>query len=570
MSEKKSSCGKWLVVFILLFLIAGGIIVIAGMIALSSGEKIENDSVLKISFNGDIPDTAPVTVFGTPPSTFPETLAAIKDASGNSKIKAILLDIKSPSLGFAKVQELRDTIAIFKKSGKPVYSYFEHCGNGGYYLASSADEIFMIPVGEIHLIGLSMEATFLRGLFDKIGIEPNMMHHGDYKSYSDMFTQTEMPEAMREVSNAILDSIYEQLTSGIAKGRNLPVEDVVGLIDNGPFSSEEALEAKLVDKSIYWDETENYLKEKLGLTDLKFTDLESYIASKKLFKGKGDKIAVVFASGGVVTGKGTESPFGGAPSIASETYSEIFRKLREDDSIKGILLRVDSPGGSGLASDIIWREQFLTASKKPMVVSMGDVAGSGGYYVAMAGDSIVAEPGTITGSIGVVTGKFSMKGLYDWLGVNKVIIKRGRNADMFSDYQGWVENQEEKMNQSMMNFYWSFVDKVAESRGMTREAVDNVAQGRVWTGKQALDIGLIDKLGGLDEAMAILKEKAGISVDAEVKIISYPKPKSFFEMLQEIYSPRQITVKELLEDPEILNPYRDDAYLYLAPQLTIK
>ncbi len=570
MSEKKSSFGKWIIVFILLFLVAGSIAVIATMIAFSSTETIENNSILKITISGDFPDVVPVAIFGDKPVTFSEILATIKDAAGNDKIKAILLDIKGGSPGFAKVQELRDTLVKFKESGKSVYAFFEYCGNGGYYLSTVADEVYMIPVGEIYLVGISMEATFLRGFFDKIGVEPNMMHHGKYKSYSDMFTQTDMPEAMRESYSAILDSIYSQMVKGIATTRNLPEKKVKSIIDNGPFSAEEAVSSKLVDKAMYWDELKDYLMKKYNQKEFTTISLTSYVKSKKLFRGSGDKIAVVIATGGVVSGKGSESPFGGKPSIASETYSEIFRKIREDDSIKGILFRVDSPGGSAIASDVIWREQFLTKNTKPMVVSMGNVAASGGYYISATGDAIVAEPGTITGSIGVVTGKFNMKGLYDWLGINKVILKRGRNADIMSDYQGWIENQEEKMNQSMMSIYWAFVDKVAEGRGMSREAVDAIAQGRIWTGEQALDNGLVDKLGGYEDAMELLKKKAGISDNSSIKIVNYPKSKTFFEIISEMYAPQKLTLKEVLTDPEKLNPFGNEAFLYLSPQFKVK
>lgn len=570
MSERKSSLGKWIVLFVLLFMIVAGIAVITAAVIMTAGEGVDEGSILKVKLSGEIPDDKPPMAFlGHKKVTFPEIIMAVKAAADSPKVDGILLDIHNPVMGFAHIEELRDTVKRFKESGKPVYAYFESTGNGGYYLASAADEIYMPPSGSVYLVGLHMEVPFFRGFLDKIGVTPHLMHYGEYKSASDIFMKEDMPEPMREVENAILDGLYEHMVTGIAEGRGLSNEKVEELIDNGPYNSKRVVQIGLIDELKYKDELIDYLEGKHEQEELKTVSARQVNDEADMYEKGEYKIAVIIATGTIVSGKGRESPFGEA-NIGSDTFTDILKNIREDDSIDGVLFRVDSPGGSAVASDLIWREEKITREKKPIVVSMGDVAASGGYYIAVGADAIVAEPSTITGSIGVVTGKFSTRGLYDWLEINKVSLKRGENADLFSTYQGWVGDQEEKMRQDMMHIYWQFVDRVAEGRGMNPEEVNQLARGRVWTGSQALDRGLIDKLGGVEEALALLKEKANIPADADIKIVKYPKSKSFFEMAFDVYSPRRVTIEDILKNPEILNPFGQERYLALAPEFTVK
>ncbi len=574
MSEKRSSALKWIVILGLIFIIIAGIAAITTAIIYTSGESIKGKTVLQVDLSGDIPEEPPkLNIFGKKKATFPQILGTIDSAAENKKIKALLLNINNPSLGFAHIQELRDTVERFKSdSKKPVYAFFETAGNNTYYLSTCADKVYSLPVGQISLTGIKMEVSFMRGMFENLGIEPQFVRHGKYKSAADTLTKKKMPEPMREAEAAILDSLYKQMTEGIAKGRKYKDTDKVkSLIDGGPYQPKEALKAKLIDKLLYRNEMEKEIKKELNLEEFKSASVGKYIDSEGISKEGEAKIAVVVATGPIVPGSaGDDSPFGNK-NIDSATYSDILKDIRENDSIKGVLMRVDSPGGSGIASDVIWhQEQLLKEAGKPLVVSMGDVAASGGYYISMGADTIVAEPGTITGSIGVLGGKLAMKGFYDWIGINKVILKRGKNADLFSAYKPWTKKQRKIVKDDIMHFYNIFIERVADSREMNKEEVDRIAQGRIWTGTQAKQNGLVDELGGYKKALKTLKKKAEIKEDTKVKFVKYPKRKNIFQRIFNIYSSPQPDIKELLRNPEKLNPFRNEKVLALAPQIEIK
>jgi len=326
---------------------------------------------------------------------------------------------------------------------------------------------------------------------------------------------------------ALVDSLFDQYLNGIAAGRGKTVEEVRALVDQGPYDAPEALKAGLVDELIYQDQLEARLKEAEKVTPSRYVKASRGFS----FDGK-PKLALVYAVGEIVTGESQGGGLGGEQA-GSDTVASALRSAREDDSVKAVVFRVDSPGGFGPAADAIWREVALARKAKPVVVSMGDYAASGGYYVSMAGDVIVAEPGTLTGSIGVFSGKFNLRGLYDKLGITKELLVRGRNAALYSEYRPWSLEERAKVRAMNVSFYQEFVKKAAEGRKTTFQEIDAVAQGRVWTGADALGHGLVDRLGGLETALAAAKEKAGIAKDREVNLVVLPERKGLLETILE-------------------------------------
>src|SRR5262249_54094653 len=348
----------------------------------------------------------------------------------------------------AKVEELRDAIADFKKSGKPVFAYMERCSDLEYFLATSADKIYISPVGDVNIKGFAAQATFWRGFLNKLKIEPNIDRYGKYKSFGDSYMRENMSDAQREELEAILDSLYNRYVAAIAESRKKDPEEVKRLIDKGPYANaKEAVEAGLADGALYIDEVKDQFKQRLKLDKYESIASSKYNETGGGFGSGSDRIAIIYASGTITSGESSDGTFGGK-TIGSDTIAAAVKRAREDSSIKAIVLRVDSPGGSALASDIIWREVNLAKKAKPFVASMSDVAASGGYYISMAADKIVAEPGTLTGSIGVVSGKLNWNGLYhDHLGINIETLKRGRNADFYSDTRNFTEEERAKFHQ---------------------------------------------------------------------------------------------------------------------------
>ncbi len=489
------------------------------------------DRYLAFDLRGEIPeppssDLAPF--FERRPPTLRTLVESLDRAAKDSKVKAVVLRVSFLSeVGWGKVQELRDAVIRFKKSGKPAYAHVEFCGNKEYYLATACDKVFAVPTGLLDVTGLSTETTFLRGTLDKVGVEAQFEGVGKYKNAPNQYTETGFTEPHRQQMEALLDSLFEQYVAAIAKARGKSRDDVQAALDEGPYDAKEAQKAGLVDELIYHDELEERLKNVDAVSPARYV---------KKARGLGldgrPRMALIFAVGEIVSGESQESPLGSS-FVGSATVARALRAARDDSHVKAILLRIDSPGGSGTASDVIWREVQLARQKKPVVVSMGDVAASGGYYIAMGSDAIVAQPGTITGSIGVFAGKFSLRGLYDKIGLSKEILTRGRRAALFSEYQPWTDEERERIRTLMVSFYKEFVEKAAQGRNKSYEDIDEVAQGRVWTGSEAHRIGLVDRLGGFDVALAMAKEKAKIGADQEVQIVVLPERKGFFETLLE-------------------------------------
>lgn len=520
-------------------LVLVSIIGIAVMIESFGQPSVEENSVLVLKVSGELPDYAPkdpmAQVFGiSQPQSFTNLLTQLRKAKVDTRIGAVLLDVEMTGIGWGKADELRGAIKDFKTSGKPIYAYSELAMNKEYYIASAADKIYMTPTSDIYINGFAANAMFYRGSLDKLGITPEVIKIGKYKNAPDQYTEKEMTEGQREVINAILDDLYGRLVSSIAEDRKLDPEKVKEIIDTAPHRATAAKELGLVDGAKYRDEVYEDLQKQLGYKKedkLRTVDSSAYseIEPSSLGLNNGNRVAVIYASGAINTGRSNSSPFGGN-FIGADTIVEAVNQAAEDESIKAIVLRVDSPGGSALASDLMWHAIENAKKKKPVVVSMADYAASGGYYISCNANKIVAEPSVLTGSIGVFMGKPNVKGFYDWLGVTNEYVLRGKNAGLFRETESWTDEERAKFQEQANNIYYTdFVPKVAKGRGMTEEAVNEIGQGHVWTGQQAKENGLIDELGGLEKAIEIAKSLAKLPADQDVTRVNMPQPPSLLE-----------------------------------------
>jgi protease-4 len=497
-----------------------------------SGSTWAGKSYLYLNLDGEIPEQPPVELpnfLERRPPTLRTLVDSIDRAGSDGKVDALVLRVTFlPDAGWGKVQELRDAITRFRKSGKPAYAHLEFAGNKEYYLATACSKIYAVPGAILDISGLKSETTFFANTLDKLGVQAQFEGVGKYKNAPNQFTQTGFTEPHREQMEALLDSVYEQYVAGIRASRNKSADETQAVIDAGPYDGDTALAAGLVDELLYADQLRDRLKDSEGLTPGRYAKA----SSRGFGFDRRPKIALVYAVGEIVGGESQGGPFGGQVA-GSDTVAAALKQAREDESVQAIVIRVDSPGGSGTASDVIWREVVLARKAKPVVVSMGDVAASGGYYIAMASDAIVAQPSTITGSIGVFGGKFTLRGLYDKIGITKEILTRGRNADLFSEYRPWDDEERAKFRGLMVSFYEDFIKKAAEGRKKSYQDLDAVAQGRVWTGTEALRHGLVDKLGGLDVAIGLAKERAKIAPGQEVNLVVVPERKGLLETILE-------------------------------------
>jgi len=527
------------VLLALLVVVLIGVAVIVSMFR--KGEpRIRDNSVLALSVSGTLPDYVPEDpfrrFFGGPDQSLTGLLMQFKKAKTDKRIKAVLLDIDMSGVGWAKSEELRDAIVDFRSSGKPVYAYMEVGLNKEYFIATACDKIYVAPPGELFITGLAADVMFFRGSLDKLGIYPDIFQIGKYKSAGDMFTQKQMTDAHREYINSFLDDLFNRYVEGIAKARGKSAADVKTLIDNAPYSAVKAREAGLIDGAAYRDDVEKELKVKLGYKesdDLPIVKNSEYrdVRPESLGLNQGEKIAVIYGTGDIGSGSSENSP-SGEQSIGSDTLAKALNDAAADKSIKAIVLRVDSPGGSGLASDIIWHAVEAAKQKKPVVVSMSDVAASGGYYISAGANKIIAEPSSITGSIGVVAGKPVVKGLYDWLGISNEYVMRGKNAGIFRETEKFSDDERKKFEDWIKSTYYDdFVPKVARGRNKNAEYIDSIGQGRVWTGAQARERGLVDEFGGLDRAIEVAKELAKIPGDKGVERVVLPYPRTFLQEL---------------------------------------
>ena len=515
-------------------------IILLFVIALRFRDKppvVAADSVLVMRLDGELPEKSPVEIPSflggdRTPVTVIGVWSALEKAAADSHIKAVVLEPEGISAGWAKLQELRLDIDKFKKSGKPVFAYLRQPGTREYYVACGADRIFLGPSEPLMLKGLRAEMMYFKKTLDKLGVNIEIEHAGKYKDFGDMFTRSDMSPETREVMTTLVNDLYDNLVDGIATGRKKPPEEVRAIIDQGPFTAPQALKAGLVDELRFEDQMWGELKDRLKTGDPARVSMDKYskvTAESVGLQGK-SQIALVVGAGDIVRGDPNDDG-GGDTNLTSYGFNKILRRVANDSQVKGVVVRIDSPGGEVTASDEIWREMNLLARKKPLVVSMSDAAASGGYYMAMTGDQIVAYPGTLTGSIGVVFGKPNLHGLYDKLGVTKESIQRGKNAGIDSDYTPLSPDDRAKLKEGIDESYRDFVTKVADARHRKFDEIEPLAQGRVWLGSQAKTRGLVDEIGGLDKAVELVKQKARIPAGERVSLIVYPGRRNILDIL---------------------------------------
>lgn len=505
--------------------------------AQSFGERpvsVADASTLVFKLEGDVPEKSapeiplPILQEQTP-MTVEQVWSTFHKAAADSRIKGIIFEPRGLEIGWAKMQEIHEEILQFKKSGKPIISFLRNPSAREYYLAAATDKIFLAPEDSLDLKGLRVEAVFIKNTFDKLGIHADVIHAGKYKDAGDIFTQTSMTPETHEVLDQILDQYYGNLIDTVAEGRKKQVDAVRAMIDQGPFMANEALANGLIDAFGYEDQAADEMKIRLKQTELTRLSARAYSKTPPLSGGVSRRIALVIGEGEITRGSGNSSS--DDQGITAAAFTKLLKQVEDDSSIRGVIIRVDSPGGDGVASDDILHEAKNLSKKKPVVISMSDLAASGGYFISMTGDPIVAYPNTLTGSIGVIYARMSLHGLYDKIGVNKQILKRGQFADLDSDYAPLNDQQRQKLSGQIDAFYKSFVSRVAEGRRKTFDQIEPIAQGRVWLGAQAKQNGLVDDLGGLDRAVELVRQRAHIAATDRITLVPYPGKRSILDML---------------------------------------
>jgi len=497
---------------------------------------IANNSVLVLRLSGDVPEKAPLELpgilgGGDATLTVSDLWMMLRKAAADPHIRAIVLEPESLSAGWAKLEEIRADLEQFRKSGKTIYAYLRAPSARDYYVALPADRIYLGDEEPVYLKGLRAEIMYFKKSLDKLGVTVEVEHAGKYKDFGDMFTRSDMSAETREVITSLVTNLYGNLVDRIAAARKKTPDQVRAIVDQGPFTAQQALGAGLVDELRFEDQMWGELGEKLGFHPVKVPAPEYAMVSPDAAGLAGHShIALIVGAGDIVRG-GPGDDGSGESSLTSYGFNKLLREAGGDSNIRGVVVRIDSPGGEASASDEIWREMNLLSKKKPLVISMSDVAASGGYYMAMTGDAVVAYPQTETGSIGVVFGKPDLHGLYDKLGVTKDAVQLGKHADIDSDYTGLTPEEREILRRGIDENYRDFVGKVAAARHRSYDQIEPLAQGRVWMGSQAKENGLVDELGGLDTAISLVKKKANIPAGENVTLMVYPPRQSLLNML---------------------------------------
>ena len=514
-----------IITFILLVFILGAVI----MASSSPDTTIPQNAILRLTLDTPIPERSANNPFGDisfdglgaqqAPGLY-ETVNAIKHAKDDNNIKGILLDLGLVPAGMATVEEIRNALLDFKKSGKFIIAYSELYSQKGYYLATTANKVYMNPEGALDFRGISGEVMFMKGLMEKLDVQIQVIRHGKFKSAVEPFLLDKMSQASKEQTSSYINALWKQMLQGISKSRGLSIDQLNKLADNlTGFTPELAVKEKLVDQLIYKDQLLLELKNKLNIKndrDISSVSIGKYVLAteNKSTEYSKDKIAIIFASGDIISGNGDEG------TIGSERISKAIRKARLDKSVKAIVLRVNSPGGSALAADVIWREMVLAKKEKPVVVSMGDVAASGGYYISCAANKVFADPNTITGSIGVfgIIPNFQ-KALQNKLGITFDRVSTNKHSDFIPVTRAMDTEELGIMQMDIERIYKTFIGHVAEGRKTTTAAIDSIGQGRVWSGVDAKRLNLIDEFGGLNNA---IEEAAKLAKLTKYNILSLP------------------------------------------------
>jgi len=533
---------RWVFALLTVFVLSG-----VGLVALGiwlSGKHVElkAGSTLVLDLSEDILEDRPADsrtqFFYEDHPTLWETVSAVRHAAADDRIEAVLVKDRGIDWGWGKLEELRLALATCQDSGKRVITWMEGGDERDYYLASVGDDVFLPPSTFLMVDGFALYASFLKGTLDALGVQADLEHVGEYKDAGEPLTRKNMSEPSREALSAVLDDEYGNFLATVGEARGWTAEETRRKVDEGPYLSEEALSAGLVDSLLYEADLDDILPQG---EDGPRIELDDYLDHVHFGTPTSPRIGLVFASGTIMPGKSGFDPVWGR-TLGHETLAKALKDAREDDKVKAIVLRVDSPGGDTYASNVMWREVKKTAAVKPVIASFSDVAASGGYYLAMGADSLVAQPGTLTGSIGVLGGKFNLSGLYKKIGMTVEVIARGQNAEFFSPLRNFTPAEREKYLAQLWEDYRLFVGIVAENRRQPEEEVEQLARGRVWTGGQAFERGLVDTLGGFDTAITLARARAGIAADQEVRYVVYPKvQRSFFNRV----------LNQVLNEPEV-------------------
>ncbi len=518
--------------WILLLLLVAVVVLVAR--AWLSGPRVPENSYLLVDVGGDYTEAPPTGLIGrilaARQHTLLDFLRLLKSAAQDDRIKGLVVRVTNVNAGWAKAQDIRHALVQFKASGKPVIAYLQQevaSGNREYYIASAADKVYLPPDGTAPLTGLMSQFYFLGGVWDKLDIHLDVEKIREYKTAGDMLVNKSMTAAHREMANSLLDSINGQLVGQVAEARGMTTAGVQAAIDRCPIDPTEFSAAGLSDGVKFLDEIREELVGPKGKF-LKADDYQAAVDSGFDF-GERPELAVIYAVGPIQSGEAGSGVSG--QSVGSETLVEAFRKAADDDDARAIVFRIDSPGGSALASDLIWRATQQARRKKPVIVSMSDVAASGGYYIAAGGSKIVAEPGTLTGSIGVVVVKPNIAGLLGKLGVTSETLTRGKYARLEDMTSSLTPDERSKVVKAMDHVYDLFLQRVAQGRNLTTERVNEIGRGRVWTGEQAKENGLVDELGGFMHAIEVAKDAAGIPTGQKVRLVFYPQRKGLLARL---------------------------------------
>jgi protease IV len=502
------------------------------------GDRVPRQVILELDLEGGLIENVPPDPIGAilrrDQLTVRDAVEALKRGETDDRVRGLVARVGSGGIGMAQVEELRAAVASFREAGKPAILFSETFGEfspgrSDYYLATAFEEVHLQPSGDVGLAGFISEVPFLAGAFDRFGVQPQMDARHEYKDALNIFTENQMTPPQREATARVLSSLYENLVAGIAAGRRLEPGQVRRLIDEGPYFGEEAVRAGLVDRLSYRDEVYDSLRARVGG---EFLFAQHYLRRAGRPHRRGPEVALIYGTGAVMRGESEVSPLVGGAVMGAETVTRAFREAIESDRVRAIVFRVDSPGGSYVASDAIWRETVRAREAgKPVIVSMGNVAGSGGYFVAMGADRIVAQPSTITGSIGVYGGKMLIGGLSESLGITWDDVRVGGNATMWSVVEEYSPSEWARLQTSLDRIYADFTGKVAQGRGLSTDSAHAVARGRIWSGADALRLGLVDELGGFDVALRLARELAGIGPEESIRLAVYPRERTILEML---------------------------------------
>ncbi|MBN1206497.1 MAG: signal peptide peptidase SppA [Myxococcaceae bacterium] len=513
------------------------------MIAAANKPGVPGAVVLELDLATPLPEQVAedslAGAFGPKPLTMRDALDALEKGAKDARVKSLLVRVGQPG-SMAAVQELRDAVKAFRASGKKAIAFTDTFGEGGnatgaYYLASAFDEVYIQPSGDINLTGLAMETPFARDAFARLGVQPRIGQRYEYKNAVNTYTEQGFTAPHREAMEKLLTSFYGQIVAGIAEGRELPEEEVRRLIDNAPLLGQAALDAKLVDGLLYRDEVLDKVKKEAG-EGARLLFLDKYLQRAGRPNQEGEStIALVYGVGGISRGRSESNPLSGEQQLGGDSVALALRKATDDEKVKAILFRVDSPGGSYVASDTVRREVQRAREKgKPVIVSMATYAASGGYFVSMDADKIVAQPGTITGSIGVFGGKLVTAEFWSKLGVNWETVALGKDAALYSTDADFTPEQLAKNDAMLDRIYVDFTQKAAKGRGLPLEQLQPLAKGRVWTGQDAKENKLVDEVGGFPKALELAREAAKLPKDAAVRVQVFPRKKQPAEVIAEL------------------------------------